>query len=242
MNKCINLNQERAKRLFLNMLEKDGSKTKWEFSQSLKAELIKDPLKVFMAIDTLRDCQEKVPNWFWHNWKNKRIIVKEMLLEVITYSGLVEEIKEEVEGLLISDIVVCEPLEYCKYESVNNCWICKHTKNYKDCKGNSLPELFSLGEPYIWDPEGMEENCTLGIRIGINVEDDPIIQCVYCETMWNYGRDDFCMWNIKGNYWSAENQEKLKRIKKGLDNKEAKWYICPLKCHYSAKEKLDDNK
>ncbi|MFO7815665.1 MAG: hypothetical protein R6V14_08060 [Halanaerobiales bacterium] len=233
MNSIIDLSQERAKRFFLNMLEKDGSKTMWDFSQSLKAELIKDPHNVFMAMDILWDCHDVVPSWFCKIWREHSFIESFLSKDISTYSGLMRGIKEEVEGVISAELYTYASPEYCRNEIKGSCWICKRRKNYKDCEGNNLPELLSSEELFKrWESISLANYDELGIRIGSNEYNDTIIECVYCDTKWNEDRDDFCMVTVDGNPLSPEYQEKFKRIKEGIENKEAEWYICPLNCHY----------
>ncbi len=233
MSKCIDIAEVRAKKFTLNMLEEDGSKNLWDFNQSLKVELIKDPNNVFKSMDVLWNCYDAVPSWFWQTWEKYHSSVKSSSLDFRTYSGLMRAIKKDVEGVIDEELYTYASPEYCQNKSmVNwNCWICKHRKNYKDCEGNSLPELFCKEEASKkWNNIPMEDNREFGIRIGRNEDNEIIIDCVYCNTMWNEDRDDYCMVTIDGNPLSPENKEMFKGIKEGMENKEAEWYICPLNC------------
>ncbi len=232
MGNYIDLNQERAKRFFLNMLEEDGSKTMWDFRESLIEQLVKEPLYVFMAIDALWDCHEKVPNWFCQIW-HYNYTESSLLLDVSNYSGLMRGIKEEVEELLFDDIAVCGLPDYCKYKNRSNCWICKHAKDYKDCKTNNLPELFSKQKEYEkWEPKTMEEIDGLGISIGI-ADGGTVIECVYCKTRWDKFSDWFRMVNLNNYPNSPEDQERFEILKKWRADQDAVWYVCPFRCRFN---------
>jgi len=235
MGICIDIAEVRAKKFFLNMLDEDVSKTMWDFGRSIKNELIKDPHNVYKSIDVLWDCNDTVPNWFCQIWKKYSVTESDLSIDISSYSGLMRGIIETVEGIISEELYINAP-EYCRSKTNRqywNCWICKHKKGYKDCKGNSLPELFCLEQLFEkWDVISMEENRELGIRFGRNEDNVKIIECVYCDTKWNEDRDDFLMVTCDGNPLSPKYKEKLKRIKEGMENKKAGWYICPLNCHF----------
>jgi len=239
MNNCVDLNQERAKRLFLNMLREFSSKSEFCFGALVTEKLIQDPLQLFEIIDVLWNCNDYVPVWCCHIWNsiNTRLSHK---LKASTYAELMQECKKEVHDVIYYGLRVWLP-DYCKKRKSMYCWFCDRSNNYLDCKGNIYPDLIDMDreimkmEPHFW-----VELEKIGIKIG-KAEGGTVIKCVHCSTKW-----DMDLMVHEYHYYpesikSSRNQARDRVIKEWIENKNGEWYVCPFNCNYFSLKVRGDN-